>query len=557
MFKTIEIKLGNENNRTFLNIPCDGITVFVGPNNSGKSLILKELDLSINNGNNYPFKLLSKYEFSWDDLGDVEENLNLILVPPPPNEKTPIDCKSIGGITPNGNFNRTNINCENLRKFWGSGINDNWIATQFLRFFFLRLDGKTRFDLTKEQQAGDLLYNPVGMLSKIFCDQEILLKIREIIFDAFSFYFVIDPTKTGHLRIRLSEALPPPIDIEQSFGPSAREFFAKAEIIQEFSDGVQAFVGIVYSACSGTFKLILIDEPEAFLFPPLAKKLGYQLAKLTSKHSGRLIASTHSSDFLMGCIQSGKPVNIVRLEYSKGVSKARLIEADLVRKLVTHPFMRSSNVISGLFYDGVVVTEADGDRVFYHEIYERLSIAQANNLSILFINAQSKQSVKDIVKPLRQLGVPAIGIVDIDILKDGGKEWTEWLKIAGIPSPMHHGLADLRGKLKTEFDNLGKDMKRGGGIFGLSDEGKVSAETLFKILNEYGIFVVPGGELESWLPGLGVTMGHGPSWVIQIMEKMGTDPNKSNYLMPNQEPIWLFDSQVLDWIKDPKRKGTD
>ena len=35
--------------------------------------------------------------------------------------------------------------------------------------------------------------------------------------------------------------------------------------------------------------------------------------------------------------------------------------------------MRSANVVSALFHDGVVVTEGDNDRVFYAEIYHRLA----------------------------------------------------------------------------------------------------------------------------------------------------------------------------------------
>ena len=40
--------------------------------------------------------------------------------------------------------------------------------------------------------------------------------------------------------------------------------------------------------------------------------------------------------------------------------------------------------------------------------------------SLLFVNAQNKQTIRDIIAPLRGFGVPAVAISDCDILKDGG-----------------------------------------------------------------------------------------------------------------------------------------
>jgi hypothetical protein len=65
------------------------------------------------------------------------------------------------------------------------------------------------------------------------------------------------------------------------------------------------------------------------------------------------------------------------------------------------------------------VTESDNDRAFYSEIYYRLAEKESGYPSLLFVNAQNKQTIRDIIEPLRAFGVPAAAIVDIDILKDG------------------------------------------------------------------------------------------------------------------------------------------
>jgi len=256
----------------------------------------------------------------------------------------------------------------------------------------------------------------------------------------------------------------------------------------------------------------------------------------------------------MGCIQSGAPVNIVRLTYRGGIPTARVLSNENILPLMRHPLLRSTGVISGLFYEFVVVTEADADRAFYQEINERLLRHQPDMgiSNCLFINAQNKQTVKTIIKPLRELGIPAVGIVDIDILKDGGEVWTGFLESSFVPELEHQSLANLRQAIKQKFD--GKNMKRDGGVEILSDGDKEAANNLFDKLAEYGIFAVRRGELESWLPNLGAT-GKTPSWLITVFEKMGEDPESADYLMPSNDDVWSFLGEIKKWFTNPTRKG--
>jgi AAA domain, putative AbiEii toxin, Type IV TA system len=269
------------------------------------------------------------------------------------------------------------------------------------------------------------------MLMHLFVDDPARKKVRDIVFDAFGVYFTIEQL-SPNLRIRLSATEPD--ESEQSWNEAARQFHGRALHIKEASDGVQAFVGILCAVLSGDYRAILIDEPEAFLHPPLARKLGYQLTT-NLKPGGTLMASTHSPDFLMGCLQASPNVRVVRLEYSKGKSRGKIVDPAVLTRLFKAPLLRSANVISALFHDGVVVTESDNDRAFYSEIYYRISEEVPGTPSILFINAQNKQTIRDIVGPLRTFGVPAAAISDIDILKDGGNTWTGWLGASQVPEP--------------------------------------------------------------------------------------------------------------------------
>ena len=158
------------------------------------------------------------------------------------------------------------------------------------------------------------------------------------------------------------------------------------------------------------------------------------------------------------------------------------------------------------------------------------------------------------MQPLRKLGIPAAGIVDVDILKDSGAQWNGILNGANIPQTSRAALAALRTAIKAAIDATKKDMKRDGGISILKDDPRDAAISLFRQLSEYGLFVVPGGELESWLKQLGAR-GHGPPWLIDIFQKMGEDFASADYVHPSTGDVWGFVSTVASWLIDPNRKG--
>ena len=97
-------------------------------------------------------------------------------------------------------------------------------------------------------------------------------------------------------------------------------------------------------------------------------------------------------------------------------------------------------------------------------------------------------------------------------------------------------------------------MKTEGGISVLQGEANKAAEVLLGQLKEYGLFVVPNGELECWLKPLDAT-GHGPRWLVEVFEKMGEDPNSDNYVKPENGDVWDFISSINEWASSINRKG--
>ncbi|WP_208449908.1 ATP-dependent nuclease [Burkholderia ambifaria] len=550
----IRLKFGRTPGSPGISVPTTPITVFVGPNNSGKSRILSELFQYCQSGlKNTGALIFDELTFSGFSEADIDLSIERVKQKPNQNESVPAGNVIVG----NARLGRSTLPLVDLTEHMRRPQSNHPAFCQwYLKLATLMLDGASRIQLVNNQHAGDLQEPPQTSFQLLFRDDTKRREVRRIVSEAFGSYFVLDPTNLGQLRVRLSER-PPKNDLEErGLHADAVAFHAAAVDIAQSSDGVKAFTGILTEVMAGDPHVLLIDEPEAFLHPSLASKLGYELSKAALSTHKNIFVSTHSSSFVMGCIQSGAPVNIIRLTYRAGVATARVLPSDEILELMRHPLLRSTGILNGLFYEFVVVTESDTDRAFYQEVNERLLQLKPEwgIKNCLFINAQNKQTVQTILRPLRKLGIPSAGIVDIDVIKEGGTTWTNLLDGAAVPEISRQAMAATRAAIKKAMDASGKDMKRDGGLNILQGENREAADNLIKQLTDYGIFVVPGGELESWLKRLEIG-GHGPGWLIKMFEKMGTNPDTKDYVRPEEDDVWEFMSILKCWLENPNRRG--
>ena len=534
-------------------IPIGPVTVFVGPNNSGKSKVLNEIEHRCYHGTGHTHDvIIENVRFRGITPGEVPTSIERLMVPPNRNEAV-----GAGNIILASRRQRVQVNrAELARVVEDPSINPAAFASWFLQHLTTKLDGPSRVGLVAPQPAGDLLVPEHSTLQVLFRDDVKRAQVRRIVHEAFGTYFVIDPSALGSLRIRLSAREPTNPTEERGIHQAAVDFHRAASPIELSSDGVKAFTGIITELVAGDPKILLIDEPEAFLHPALAFKLGQEISTTALNSDKKVFASTHSPTFVMGCIQSGAPVTIIRLTYRANVATARVLPSQEMLQLMRNPLLRSTGVLQGVFYEFVVVTESDTDRAFYQEINDRLlrSNPQSGIPNCLFINAQGKHSIHTILRPLRKLGIPAAAIYDVDALSEGGVPWTNILEASNIPEIARGGLANLRAAIKQAADASGRNIKREGGISVLQARDQEAAHNLLRQLADYGVFIIPGGELESWLRALGIT-GHGPSWLTAIFERMGDDPNAPGFIAPQAGDVWEFIAQVRQWLVNPNKQG--
>lgn len=318
MISKILLKFGACVGSPVLSVDVTPITVFVGPNNSGKSRVLIEIENYCRRTMGQPNDLiLNIMEFLPYTRTEIETELAKIEQTPKLGEVVNPGHVIIGKVNPKNNQTfRSQINKDGLIKEAQNPSQRQGHYSTFLSVYTVRLDGTNRLNLLKEQSAGDLQSVSNNHLSHLFINNDLRKEVRRIVHDAFHKYFVIDPTNIGQLRVRLADREPADEREEKGWEQRSIDFHKNAVEISNASDGVKAFTGIITTILAGDPKVTLIDEPEAFLHPALSAKLGKEIGKSLIGSKKRLFVSTHSSNFLMGCIQSGVPLNIIRLTYN-------------------------------------------------------------------------------------------------------------------------------------------------------------------------------------------------------------------------------------------------
>ena len=565
MIKTLTLKFGATGNSLGLRLDPLRTTVFVGPNNSGKSLLLREIQTFIEGNRSSIRKILGRIDPLYPEPDQAEKMLDSRIS----SAKSPTDIQKgnvlVQAIDPSKSiprylqldrapmmdFIRSNWSEQSLGT-QGTAADEIWVGvfSHFVSLFTIALDGKTRFTLVEPREAGDLLLTPTNHLAALFTDDRARARVREVTADALGLFFTIDPTQLGKLKIRMAARAPKDTAEEQALDSRARDYHAEATDIAELSDGVKAFTGIVSALISSDYRVILIDEPEAFLHPSLARKLGSVAAQLASERSANIFASTHSAHFLMGCIDSGAPLNIVRLTYQGQKPTARVLLHEKLVALMKDPLLRSTRVLDALFHSSAIVCEADRDRAFYEEINLRLSAAGRTSIADgLFLNAQNKQTIHRVTQPLREMGIPAAAVVDFDILK--GQDLKRLLDACFVPPAEVHALTTLRGDIEAKFISAGSKNWR---ISLLTGSDRDACTSLLSQLRAFGIFVVPDGAVEVWLREFSSGASK-EAWLITVFDRMRSDPKMADYVRPAEGDVWEFAIWIATWVANLQRRG--
>jgi hypothetical protein len=108
-----------------ITLPTDGVTIFVGPNNSGKSLVLREIEQWIMRGNFPQGKIVTDFEIELPDRDKLLVDIEPLKKRAPPG--LPTGEIYVGRYRPNGELEAGTLNLEQLNKLIANK-NKHWVA---------------------------------------------------------------------------------------------------------------------------------------------------------------------------------------------------------------------------------------------------------------------------------------------------------------------------------------------------------------------------------------------------------------------------------------------
>ncbi|MDE0014156.1 MAG: ATP-binding protein [Candidatus Poribacteria bacterium] len=388
---------------TSLDLATSDVVVFVGPNNSGKSLALAELEIHL-------------------ATSDGTDGTKVIKAANTRQEGSPEEYKQ---------FVKENIQLVHQGNRWfytsfGGGINSSTVLEQLLptyihsfkSLFCKRISTETRILDSNPVDAIDILNDtPEHPIHMIFRSADIELRISKHFRRAFAEDLIADRASSSKWNLLVGQRLTP-LDKEDRITPSylSRVRDATVQLSQQ-GDGMRSFASVIlHLLAPTTFTLLLLDEPEAFLHPPQARILG-EIIATEKQHNAQLFLATHSVDVLEG-LTNGYPehLRIVRMQRDGNVNRIKELDKEIVKKISYDPVMRYTSVLSGLFHERVFVCESDADCMFYKSILDLPNVHGESHLDVHFVHANGKHRMAAIAEILASLDVPVDIITDIDVL---------------------------------------------------------------------------------------------------------------------------------------------
>ncbi len=143
-------------------------------------------------------------------------------------------------------------------------------------------------------------------------------------------------------------------------------------MLDDQGDGLKSFVSTFLSLNHKEQDILLLDEPEAFLHPPLARRLGEMIGDF--QNEDRIIfVATHSVEVLKGILTKNQDVNVIRINRSEnGKNEIMQLDREILNSILQNPLLRVSRVLEGIFCEKVIITEAEADELVYQELSEKI-----------------------------------------------------------------------------------------------------------------------------------------------------------------------------------------
>lgn len=354
-----------------------------------------------------------------------------------------------------------------------------------------RLDAKfhTKIDDLSQNDANDFIFH-------LYKNRDILKRIQNNIKDVYNLEIDFDNLPQGFKPLRIihskvKKSITDPFELY-------REWNNKTTLLSGLSQGIRAYLQLIFTILHPSNRIILIDEPEIFIHPPQRRTLGKLVAQLALEENKQLFICTHDAEFMRGILSSSKEVKIFRLFNQNRNYFFETITSESILSLIDKKAANILNerILNSLFYKKTILCENENDRVFYEEVAAKYNWKNFHDIN--FIGFTGKDTAIKVYNRLLELKIKPALILDLDYLVSGPFPAIENEQL----KQKHKNLQEAFSKLsfnKTSVD-YGEFKKIGLKLFNrkkYSNLKKQVNQTINEFKN-YQIFIVPAGELESW-----------------------------------------------------------
>ncbi len=525
-----------------------GLTLIIGPNSAGKTQLLRDIysrlcgkprklvvckDVEINHQSDFT-SVLNVLESEGHIRRSTDAHNNVIVKAIIPAFGESSQAWSLSETTAKLYFEKP----VSIGKAPQDSASDKFLE-HFGRSFVTALFLERRLTVTKTVNSFDYENQPpTNELQALYIDSSAKQLLAQEARTVFGKAVWLDNTRGQHLCLRTSDEpeMPSP---EKRLDPAKMRDY---RLIEDEGDGFKSYIAICITLLLGRRPVVLIDEPEMCLHPPQAYALGRFIGKYGSQSARKTFVATHSSHVLKGIIEETEQLEVIRLSRMQSQFAGHRISQETLKESVKTPSTKSENVLNGLFSEAVTIVESEGDRLLYNAAWEKVNSKFSHDM--YFVSVSGIGGIAAPCALYRNLEIPVCIAADLDAIREVStfenilkavapeKDARELMvscqnilaevKALGpiySESYAHHLLKEV---LDNKFDwknteqlnsirNALSKLSRGlsqtsrlkqglGSFENSSVEHNLSA--FVNRCKRYGLFLVPVGELEDWVPHL-------------------------------------------------------
>lgn len=397
---------------TQISLRHDSILVLTGANNVGKSSTLTEIFDHMIEGEKLGPLLRTIQVHAAGSTAAFIEHVNLKLLP--------VD--ALGYATIEGrNYRVAEFDADVKKKFVGSRAAGSFIT---------HLTAMKRLEAASPSTRESRPEHSKKPIQWLEFDEAAELNISSLFERIFGLKLVLNRLAGDKLKLHVCK------DNHPTMTNISRETVAQLARLPQLErqgDGMRSFAGLMLSLLVNPKRVVLIDEPEAFLHPPQIRKLAEVIARDTPEQT-QIIVATHSDEFLRGLLDaSGNRVAVARIDRKRDdTTVVSVLDSVQITNLWIDPLLRTSDVLSALFHEAAIICEGESDARFFRALLDAITIEQRRP-DVRFYHFGGKDKVAGIAKALKLVSVPVIAVVDIDVLSDKAKFLSLFSTMGGNP----------------------------------------------------------------------------------------------------------------------------